>query len=204
VVDAIGFIDRLKNRPFREVDIGQTVVVIGAGNTAVDATTQAKRLGAQHVLCVYRRGPEDVPAYRYEFELAKSDGVVYVFNAAPVRVLGEGAVIGVEFARTEVDRERGAVHALPESEFQIPCDMVIVAVGQTRQSEWLTRTFPGLRLDGGRVKVDGDGRTSVRGLYAGGDCVNGGKEVVNAVAEGKAAARAIDADLGRPRATVTA
>jgi glutamate synthase (NADPH/NADH) small chain len=199
VVDAIGFIDRLKNRPFREVDVGATVVVIGAGNTAVDATTQAKRLGAEHVLCVYRRGPNDVPAYHYEYELAKSDGVVYVFNALPLRVLGDGAVTGVEFARTEVDR--GTVRALPGTEFQIPCDMVITAVGQGKQAEWLSRTFPGLALERGRVKVDPDGRTSIPGLYAGGDCVNGGQEVVNAVAEGKAAGRAIDADLGRPRAS---
>ena len=66
--------------------------------------------------------------------------------------------------------------------------------------EWLGRNFPGLALEGGRVKVDAEGRTSVKGLYAGGDCVNGGKEVVNAVADGKAAARAIDRDLGQPRA----
>jgi glutamate synthase (NADPH/NADH) small chain len=79
--------------------------------------------------------------------------------------------------------------------------MAVVAVGQAKAVDWLARTFPGLALEGGRVKVDGQGRTSLPGLYAGGDCVNGGKEVVNAVGEGKAAARAIDADLGRPRPT---
>jgi glutamate synthase (NADPH/NADH) small chain len=78
--------------------------------------------------------------------------------------------------------------------------MAITAVGQSKAVEWLSRNFPGLELDRGRVKVDHDGRTSVPGLYAGGDCVNGGKEVVNAVADGKAAARAIDRDLGSPRA----
>ncbi len=203
VVDALRFIDRIKNEPFRQVDVGRTVVVIGAGNTSVDAATQAKRLGAENVIVVYRRGPEDVSAYHYEFELAKSDGVVYVFYAMPVRFLGNGAVTALECVRTEVvedGRGRPTVRPVAGSEFQIPCDMAITAVGQSKAVEWLGRTFPRLALDGGRVKVDGEGRTSVKGLYAGGDCVNGGKEVVNAVADGKAAAHAIDRDLGQPRA----
>jgi glutamate synthase (NADPH/NADH) small chain len=200
VVDAIGFIERVKNQAFRSVDVGRSVVVIGAGNTSVDAATQAKRLGAEHVLVVYRRGPEDVPAYAYEYELAKSDGVVYVFHALPVRFVGDAAgVTAVECLRTEpeVNGRRG-VRPVPGSEFQIPCDMAIVAVGQAKAVDWLQGTFPGLALEGGRVRVDGAGRTSLPWLYAGGDCVNGGREVVNAVAEGKAAARAIHADLGAP------
>jgi glutamate synthase (NADPH/NADH) small chain len=177
--------------------------VIGAGNTSVDAATQAKRLGAENVIVVYRRGPEDVSAYHYEFELAKSDGAVYVFYAMPVRFLGNGAVTALECVRTEVvedDRGRPTVRPVAGSVFQIPCDMAITAVGQSRAVDWLGRNFPGLALEGGRVKVDAEGRTSFKGLYAGGDCVNGGKEVVNAVADGKAAAGAIDRDLGQPRA----
>jgi glutamate synthase (NADPH/NADH) small chain len=203
VVDALRFIDRIKNEPFRQVDVGRTVVVIGAGNTSVDAATQAKRLGAENVVVVYRRGQEDVSAYHYEFELAKSDGAVYVFYAMPVRFVGQGALTALECVRTEVvedEKGRPAVRPVKGSEFQIPCDMAITAVGQSKAVEWLSRNFPGLELDRGRVKVDHDGRTSVPGLYAGGDCVNGGKEVVNAVADGKAAARAIDRDLGSPRA----
>jgi dihydropyrimidine dehydrogenase (NAD+) subunit PreT len=202
VVDALGFIDRLKNEAFRQVDVGRTVVVFGAGNTSVDAATQAKRLGAENVLVVYRRGPEDVPAYDYEYELAKSDGATYVFYAMPVRFVGNGALTAVECLRTEIvedARGRPAVRAIPGTEFHIPCDMAITAVGQKKAVEWLTRMFPGLALESGKVKVDASGRTNLSGLYAGGDCVNGGKEVVNAVAEGKAAARAIDQDLGRPR-----
>jgi glutamate synthase (NADPH/NADH) small chain len=202
VVDALSFIDRIKNAPFRSVDVGRTVVVIGAGNTAVDATTQAKRLGAENVLCVYRRGPADMSAYAYEYELAKSDGVVYVFYAAPVRFVGDGAVTAVEFVRTETvvgESGRPTARPIPGSEFQIPCDMAIVAVGQKKAVEWLQATFPGIALDRGRVTVDAGGRTSLPGLYAGGDCVNGGMEVVNAVADGKTAARSIDEDLGRPR-----
>jgi glutamate synthase (NADPH/NADH) small chain len=198
VVDAIGFIERVKKLPFRSVDVGRSVVVVGAGNTSVDAATQAKRLGAEHVLVVYRRGPEDVPAYAYEYELAKSDGVVYVFHALPVRFLGDATgVTAVECLRTEPEGNGGrSVRPVPGSEFQIPCDMAIVAVGQAKAVDWLQRTFPGLELEGGRVRVDGAGRTSLPWLYAGGDCVNGGREVVNAVAEGKAAGRAIHSDLG--------
>lgn len=203
VLDAITFIDRLKNRPFRDVPVGRNVVVIGAGNTSVDAATQAKRLGAENVLVVYRRGPADVSAYDYEFELAKTDGVVYVFYAQPVRFLGgAGGVEALECVRTEtVATDDGglALRAIPGSEFAVPCDMAITAVGQKRHASWLEASFPGIALDRGRVKTDGHGRTSVPRVYAGGDCVNGGKEVVNAVADGKAAARAIDADLGNPR-----
>jgi dihydropyrimidine dehydrogenase (NAD+) subunit PreT len=201
VVDAITFIDRLKNQPFRDVPVGRNVIVIGAGNTSVDAATQAKRLGAENVLVVYRRGPEDVSAYHYEFELAKTDGVVYVFYAQPKAFLGNGAVEALECVRTEtvVEDGRATLRAIPGSEFAIPCDMAITAVGQKKHAAWLEASFPGIALDRGRVKTDAHGRTSVPRLYAGGDCVNGGKEVVNAVAEGKAAARAIDADLGRPR-----
>jgi glutamate synthase (NADPH/NADH) small chain len=201
VVDALRFIERLKNEAFRRVDVGRTIVVIGGGNTSVDAATQAKRLGADNVLVIYRRGPEEVPAYEYEYELAKSDGATYVFYAVPVRFLGNGALSAVECLRTEVVAEGGrrAVRPIPGTEFCIPCDMAIVAVGQTKAVEWLTRGFPGLALQGGQVSVDRSGRTNLAGLYAGGDCVNGGKEVVNAVAEGKAAARAIDEDLRRPR-----
>ena len=177
---------------------------MGPSDATKGAATQAKRLGAENVLVVYRRGPEDVPAYHYEHELAKSDGVTYVYYAAPVRFLGEGALEAIECLRTEVVADaagRRSVKAVAGSEFHIPCDMAIVAVGQQKAVDWLTRIFPGVALDGGRLKVDGSGRTSLRGVYAGGDCVNGGKEVVNAVAEGKAAARAIDADLGQPRAS---
>jgi dihydropyrimidine dehydrogenase (NAD+) subunit PreT len=177
------------------------VVVIGAGNTSVDAATQAKRLGAENVLVVYRRGPEDVSAYHYEFELAKTDGVVYVFYAQPKQFLGNGAVEALECVRTETVMEDGrpTLRAIPGSEFAIPCDMAITAVGQKRHASWLEASFPGIALDRGKVRTDGQGRTSVPRVYAGGDCVNGGKEVVNAVADGKAAARAIDADLGNPR-----
>ena len=184
--------------------MGRTVVVIGAGNTSVDAATQAKRLGAENVLVVYRRGPEDVSAYHYEYELAKADGVVYVFYAAPARFLAQRRRGGWRWSACArrwwwTSRTAARCARCPAPSSPIPCDMAITAVGQSKQVQWLAAAFPGLELDGGRVKTDAQGRTSLPRVYAGGDCVNGGKEVVNAVAEGKAAARALDADLGSPR-----
>ena len=179
----------LKNRPFRDVPVGRNVVVIGAGNTSVDAATQAKRLGAENVLVVYRRGPEDVSAYHYEFELAKTDGVVYVFYAQPKQFLGNGAVEALECVRTETVTENGraALRAIPGSEFAIPCDMAITAVGQKKHAAVAGGVVPrASRSIAGRVKTDATAAPACPRVYAGGDCVNGGKEVVNAVADGKA------------------
>ena len=163
VVDALTFIEHLKTHPYRETAVGRHVVVIGAGNTAIDAVTQAKRLGAATATIVYRRGERDMPCYHYEYELAKHDGCAFRFNAAPHRVLGNGAVAGLE-VRTTSGTET------------IPCDMVIVAIGQQERSLVVPRTDP-------RV-------------FVGGDCANGGAEIVNAAAEGVAAAKKIDAVLG--------
>jgi len=163
VVDALTFIEHLKTHPYRETAVGRHVVVIGAGNTAIDAVTQAKRLGAATATIVYRRGERDMPCYHYEYELAKHDGCAFRFNAAPQRVLGNGAVAGLE-VRTTSGTET------------IPCDMVIVAIGQQERSLVVPRTDP-------RV-------------FVGGDCANGGAEIVNAAAEGVAAAKKIDAVLG--------
>jgi dihydropyrimidine dehydrogenase (NAD+) subunit PreT len=161
VVDALTFIEHLKTHPYRETTVGRQVVVIGAGNTAIDAVTQAKRLGAATATIVYRRGEADMPCYHYEYELAKHDGCGFRFNAAPQRIIanGAGAVAAIE-VRTSAGSEA------------IPCDMVIVAIGQGSRAEL---TWP---KDDPRV-------------FVGGDCANGGAEIVNAAAEGVAAARRI-------------
>jgi len=138
--------------------VGRHVVVIGAGNTAIDAVTQAKRLGATTATIVYRRGEHDMPCYHYEYELAKRDGCGFRFHAAPQRVLGNGAVAGLE-VRTTSGTET------------IPCDMVIIAIGQQERSLAVPRNDP-------RV-------------FVGGDCANGGAEIVNAAAEGVSAAKRI-------------
>jgi len=204
VCGAIEFIERTKSRPFAEVDVGRRVAVIGAGNTAVDVVTAARRLGAEAVYMIYRRGEDSMPAFAYEYELAKRDGVTFLWNTQPLAILGhEGAVTGLECARTRLEgRGRHArVEVEPESNFVLGVDMVMKALGQQPVTEFL-RTIPGIKLENGRVLVDAATHQTANPKYfAGGDCVNGGKEVVDAVAEGMAAARGIDEWL-RSKSTV--
>jgi dihydropyrimidine dehydrogenase (NAD+) subunit PreT len=135
-------------------------------------------------------------AYPFEFELAKADGVVFRFEQTPVEVLAEeGHVAGLRLART-VCRD-GRIHVVREREFTLPCDLVLEAVGQEKQSALLARLFPGLAIDPrGRVVHDPTTmQTSLPGVFVGGDAASGGREVVNAVAEGKKAARGIHQSL---------
>lgn len=117
VVDALTFIEQLKTRPYRETRVGRRVAVVGAGNTAIDAVTQAKRLGAEWATIVYRRGPADMSSFHYEQELAKTDGCEFRFHCRPTRILGNGQVIGLELET-------------PQGTEVIACDMVITALGQ--------------------------------------------------------------------------
>src|SRR5687767_9367695 len=126
VADALTFIEHLKSNPYSKTRIGRRVVVIGAGNTAIDAATQAKRLGAEQVTIVYRRSAEDMSAYDYEYELAKKDGVEFRFNTVPKAVLGAGRVTGLECVRSELgapgpDGKR-AFKEVRDSMFVIECD----------------------------------------------------------------------------------
>lgn len=196
VVEALAFIEELRTRPLHEVPVGRHVVVIGCGNTAIDAVTQARRLGAESATIVYRRGETDMPAYEYEYDIAKTDGCGFVFHAAPVAILGDGAVTGIRVVRTEADAD-GRATPVPGSEYDIPCDMVIKALGQEKQVAMLESLLPDLELDkaGRIVRDEKTGQTSVPGVFAGGDAANGGREVVNAVAEGKKAARGMHAAL---------
>jgi glutamate synthase (NADPH/NADH) small chain len=196
VVEALAFIREYKTRPYGEVQVGRRVAVIGAGNTSIDAATASVRLGAEKTYIVYRRSHAEMPAYEYEYALAKADGVVFEWLTAPVAIVGQGAVEGLRCVRMHLGapdaRGRSTPEPIPESEFVLPVDMVVKAVGQEKHVEWLS-SIPGLRLDRGRVGVDPEsGATSIPGLFSGGDCANGGLEVVNAVAEGKRAAAGID------------
>jgi len=137
-----------------------------------------------------------MPAFHYEYELAKRDGVVFYWLTSPIEILGEHSVTGLRCVRMQLgapdDRGRRRPEPIPGSEFGLEADMVIGAVGQEKLLDWLER-IDGLRVVNGCVAVDPEtGMTSVPGLFAGGDCVNGGSEVVNAVAEGKLAAAGID------------
>ena len=182
-VDALDFIEKIKTRDWLSVPIAKTVAVIGAGNTAIDAVTQAKRLGAEKVVMVYRRGEKDISAYDYEYELAKKDGVEFVWNAAPIGILSED---GDNVTSLRCEKTDGSLEL-----FEIPCDMVIKAVGQQKMRSFF-ESVAGIAVDEkGRVAVNGSMQTSNPKIFAGGDCANGGAEAVDAAQMGKLAAQGI-------------
>ncbi len=198
VRDALDFIAELKADKVRAAAaLGKRVLVIGGGNTAIDAVTQSVRLGAEEVTLVYRRGPEDMTAYAHEVELARRDGVHFAFQAQPVAVVGDGHVEGLRVVRVEpAGRTDGAGRRsyapVPGSEHVLPADTILKATGQVAHEAFF-RAIPGLVLEGGKPVHDPlTMQTSNPRYFTGGDCANGGKEVVNAVAEGKRAARGID------------
>lgn len=182
VMDALHFIQKVKTRKWKTVPQGKTVVVIGAGNTAIDAVTQAKRLGAEKAILVYRRTEKDAPAYDYEIELAKSDAIEFAWESTPIEILGNESVEALKCRKTD------------GTEFEIPCDLIIKAIGQTKRTNFL-KDF-GLTLDEkGRVAVNENMQTSNPKIFAGGDCVNGGGEAVEAAQMGKFAAIGIHESL---------
>jgi glutamate synthase (NADPH/NADH) small chain len=201
VCGALEFIESTKSLPFSRVTVGRRVACIGAGNTAIDVVTAARRLGAEAVYLVYRRSEREMPAFRYEFELAQKDGVNFLWQTQPVRILGShGAVTGLECLRTHLgapdERGKRSPETIPNSAFTIEVDMVVRAVGQKQSTDFL-RAINGIEIrKNGTVATDAQYRTRHPKYFAGGDCVNGGREVVDAVAEGMAAARGIDACLG--------
>lgn len=194
VIGATEFIEGLRSRPLEQTRVGRHVAVIGAGNTAIDAATEASRLGAESVHIVYRRGPGEMPCYPFEYHLALQDRVRFVWHAQPVAIQGNGKVSALKLQRMRGgdpdEKGRPRPVPIPDSEFELEVDMVIKASGQQTQDA-LLGAIPGLVLRHGKVVVDASGQTGNPRYYAGGDCVSGGKEVVNAAAEGKAAAQAM-------------
>ena len=203
LADAVRFIAELRQaRDYSRVPIGRRVVVIGGGMTAVDAAVQSKKLGAEEVTIVYRRGAEAMSASGYEQEWAKSNGVAIRHWAAPREILAEGGEVrGVRFARTH--SQNGRLAETGET-FVMPADMVFKAIGQAYDA---APAGAAIALNGGRIVVDGDGRTSHPRVWAGGDCTYGGRDLtVEAVEHGKRAAIAVDralraAGAARPQAT---
>jgi dihydropyrimidine dehydrogenase (NAD+) subunit PreT len=201
VMSALDFIEAIHTRPLHEVPVGRRVAVLGCGNTAIDAVTQARRLGAEVATIIYRRGEADMPAYGFEYERAKADGATFLFHTLPVAVLeaeagaGRRHVRGLRLARTEV--HDGRVEPRLDTAWDEPFDLVLLATGQVPLAPLLGRLFPGLAFDDrGRVRHDPvTMQTSLPRVFVGGDCANGGREVVNAVAEGTKAARGIHAAL---------
>lgn len=187
VYDALHFIERIKTRDWKSVPLGRVVVVIGAGNTAIDAVTQAKRLGAERVIMVYRRTEKDASAYAYEMEMARKDGIEFVWQAAPIGILtGEGeTALSLRCEKTD-----GSLTL-----FDIPCDMIVKAVGQQKMRGFFEKVA-GIAVDEkGRVVVNEQMQTSDPKIFAGGDCANGGKEAVDAAQMGKLAAMGIHKSL---------
>ncbi len=203
VRDAIDFIAELRQAPKQHVGVGRRVVVIGGGNTAIDAATQARRLGAEDVTIVYRRGPQHMTATDEEQAWAQTNNVRIRHWATPTRLIAEphpqtdhATVVGVEFARTMIDAT-GQLVPTGDS-FVLLADMVLKAIGQSFVADGLG---PGLPVDvpelrDGRIVVDAERRTSLPRVYAGGDCVPGADLTVVAVQDGKLAAAAIHRQLG--------
>jgi dihydropyrimidine dehydrogenase (NAD+) subunit PreT len=198
--DALSFIEKTKMNGFDHVQVGTRVAVIGGGNTAIDVATAARRLGAEVVYMIYRRSREEMSAFDYEYELAQGDGVIFVWQAAPVRVIPDarGRAQGLVCVKTELGSPdasgRRSFRPISGSEFTLEVDMVVRALGQKKLA--FLQHIPTLKLDGGKVVVNTETmQTSNSKYFAGGDCVNGGGEVVDAVAHGKRAARGIHAAL---------
>ncbi len=198
VWEALDFIFQTHTKPLKECVVGRNVVVLGAGNTAVDVATEAVRLGADRVTIAYRRTVDDMSAFDYEYELAKSDGVHFLWEVQPNAFVTEGGKLtGVEFQRM-ASQGRGrsaALKAADEPPSIFPCDMAIKALGQVPVLGVLSEV-DGVGTGNGRLRIDpATGSTGVPGLFAGGDCISKGAEIVDAVQDGKVAAWGIDAYL---------
>ncbi|HEV3122640.1 MAG TPA: FAD-dependent oxidoreductase, partial [Isosphaeraceae bacterium] len=199
VWESLDFIFQTHRLRFEECAVGRHVLVIGGGNTAVDVATAACRLGAARVTIAYRRGEEAMPAFAYEYELAKADKVRFEWFAQPLRVLeNAGLACGVEFVRTMPDDAKsraGPLRIVEGSNFLVEADMIVKALGQEPLLE-LLHAIPELKVDGRKLVVDPHtGATSLPGLFAGGDCLRAGGEIVDAVQDGKIAAWGIDTYL---------
>ncbi len=167
-----------------------SIVVVGAGNTAIDAAVAARRLGAETVTILYRRGPEEVTAFDFEVEHARREGVQFLWRRVPVaiRTFADGRL---KVETHEVQSVNGRLETKPDSLQAIHCDYVIPAIGQSPLMEML-RELRSVNTENGHIVANpATGQTDNPRYFAGGDCVNGGREVVDAVADGKRAALGI-------------
>jgi glutamate synthase (NADPH/NADH) small chain len=185
VANAVDYIATLRQAPDKaSLPVGRRVVVIGGGMTAIDIAVQSKALGSEVVTMVYRRGQENMNASGYEQEFAQTRGVSLRLWAKPRKLLVKaGRVRGVEFESTQIAGETYVLEA----------DMVFKAIGQKVLWDELADTAQILELKQDRIAVDEERRTSLPGVWAGGDCVFGGEDLtVSAVQDGKVAALSID------------
>ncbi|EHQ30450.1 NAD(P)-dependent oxidoreductase [Mucilaginibacter paludis] len=193
VVDAISFIYDIRSKDFSEVRVGENVAVIGMGMTAIDAATQAKRLGAKQVTMVYRRTQAEMPCTQVELDIAKLDGCNIIWLAAPQQIIGEDGKVtqlvcsNMVLGEPDASGRRSPVETGETTILDV--DMVIKAAGQMPFEALVS----GINLQNqyGKIVTAANGVTSIAGVFAGGDCVNGGREVVDAVQAGKDGAAGI-------------
>ena len=198
VVDAISFIYNLRTHKPSEIAVGDRVAVIGMGMTAIDAATQSKRLGAKEVIMVYRRTENEKPCTQVELDIAKLDGCEFIWLASPKEILGEnGKVKTLVCSQMELGAPDASGRRAPVDTgktIQIDVDMVIKAAGQV-PFENLVKSAA-LENHNGKISINPLTQTNIKGVFAGGDAVNGGKEVVDAVQAGKDGASGILKYLG--------
>lgn len=197
VTNALSFIADYKRGELTSVR--GRVAVVGAGNTAIDAANAAVRLGADEVTMVYRRGPEQMSAFDFEYEHAKQEGVHFLWHVQPAGLKGAGRVEGLKLERLETTGD-GSLVPIEGQKFELPVEHVVLAIGQSTHTDLLVGSdsrSAKLKLERGRILIDrATGQTSNPRYFAGGDCTNGGREVVDAVADGKRAGIAMAAWLG--------
>ncbi len=187
VVNAVDYISELRQtKDYSKMKVGNKVVVIGGGNTAIDIAIQSRALGAEHVTLVYRRGPSDMSATGYEQELAQKKGVKIMYWHKPVKIEGsDKGVSSITFEKTKKDPS-GKLIGTGEMH-QIPVDMIFKAIGQSMLAD-----VPELEMANGKIKVNARKETSMKGVYAGGDCIAHKEDLtVVAVQDGKLAGLAI-------------
>lgn len=195
VVNAVDYIAELRQATaLSSLPVGRRILVIGGGMTAIDIASQTKRLGAEEVTIVYRRGPSQMNASRYEQELAQTDGVLIRHWMKPRKLITSNrslTAVELEYTREKDGRVEGTGEFLT-----LPCDQLFKAIGQVFVAEDVGGKSALLQLQGGRIEVDVERRTSLDGVWAGGDCAAGGRDLtVVAVEDGKVAAHSIDAYL---------
>lgn len=198
ILDGLQYIEQSKLE-VHKLTVGRNVIVIGAGNTAIDCATIAKRLGADRVTMIYRRTENEMTAYPHEYDFIKSEGAAFEFLVQPVRVHSEnGSVKSLECLRTALgladSSGRPSPKTIPGSAFLLPADQIVKAIGQQKLS---VASLWNLKTENGFIQVDDHFETSLPGVYAGGDCIRarGAASTVMAVQDGKLAARAIQERL---------
>jgi glutamate synthase (NADPH/NADH) small chain len=193
VEDAIKFIYNIRENGFDKVAVGDNVAVIGMGMTAIDAATQAKRLGAKKVTMIYRRTENEKPCTQVELDIAMLDGCEIIWLAAPKEIIGENnKVKQLICSKMKLGDEDASGRRSPVETgetFTLDVDMVIKAAGQMPYEQLIIDN--GIMDNNGKIKIDNNSATNINSVFAGGDCVNGGKEVVDAVQAGKDGAAAI-------------